>query len=133
MVIIISYSGIPGHIEIRWANDIDHGMSFCCDPLWRLIGSRCVGPAELLYLCNTHARRGMRTVVARTTMYLYIHATNLYRHASTRVYRVNRHEKETPDGRIRGVSLFTRASIFFPFVSTPIADCRWQSRLPSFD
>lgn len=94
---ISSYSGIPGHIEIRWPNDSDHGVAFCCDPLWRLIGSCCESPAESLYLCNnTRARRGMRAVVARATRCtcMYI-ANNLYRRASTRVYRVNRYETET--------------------------------------
>lgn len=109
---ISGYSGIPDHIEIRWANDRDHGTAFCCDPLWRLIGSRCESLAESLYLCNIHVLRGMRAVVARATMYLHVYATNLYRHASTRVYRVNRHERETPaDGR------FKSFSTYLPFTS----------------
>jgi len=117
---ISGYSGIPGHIEIRWANDRDHGIAFCCDPLWRLIGSCCGSPAESLYLCNTHAQRGMRSVVARATLvYSYVHATNLYRHASTRVYQVNRHERETlADSR--------NEPLFFSFVSF---SCLRRSRI----
>lgn len=88
-------------------------MAFCYDPLWHLIGSCCGSPAESLYLCNIHVLRGMRrAVVARATMHLYVHATNLYRHASTRVYRINRHERETPaDGR------FDSFSTYLPFTS----------------
>lgn len=49
-----------GHIEIRRANDSDHRAPFCCDPLWRLIGSRCANPSESFYisLCNAYTAAG---------------------------------------------------------------------------
>lgn len=81
---ISGYSGIPDHIEIRWANDRDHGrgvllrstLAFDWITLWK---SRA---RSRLRLCNAHVSRGMRSTC------LYVHATNLYRHASTGVYRV---------------------------------------------
>lgn len=70
------------------------------------------GDPRSIYAIYTCYVECARTVVARATMYLYVHATNLYRHASTGVYRVNRHERETPaDGR------FESFSTYLPFTS----------------
>lgn len=75
---ISGYSGIPGHIEIRWANDRHHRVAFCRYPLWRLIGSCCASLAESSDLCM-YRTLGIRAIVAcAICMHLRVHATNLY-------------------------------------------------------
>lgn len=47
---ISGYSGIPDHIEIRWANEHHHRVVFCRYPLWRLTRN-----TRNSRLCNMYA------------------------------------------------------------------------------
>lgn len=125
---ISGYSGMPGHIEIRWANDRNHRIAFCRYPLQHLIGSYCASRA--IYVTHTwNARYNICVRYICTCAYTRLICIQIY--TSTRVYQTSRHERETPaHGRFREATLFMPTnSLLFTCMSSFISLHRSQISL----